>query len=204
VGLFGVTDWRSFRSASKYTISENDCGRQMLVGAGSSAYFEWALLQMHQHLQLDDCLSTEPHRHDCAWHLWQKSLRTCRGDYFSTVAPAGATMSVVVHQLSKQTSQNPFRKNRGRITCTSFHPTKPLFLVATQNNVRIYNLAKQTLMKKLLAGGGVITSISMHPSGDHVLLGTEDNRCIWYAIAPASTPCFADVGQCLLSAVCDQ
>jgi ribosome biogenesis protein ERB1 len=108
----------------------------------------------------------------------------CRGDYFATVAPAGATMSVVVHQLSKQVSQNPFRKNRGRITCTTFHPTKPLFLVATQNNVRIYNLAKQTLVKKLLAGGGVISSISVHSSGDHVLLGTEDNRCLW-CVAPS-------------------
>jgi WD40 repeat protein len=103
----------------------------------------------------------------------------CRGDYFATVAPDGATRSVIVHQLSKQTSQNPFRKNRGRVTCVSFHPTKPWFLVATQNNVRVYNLAKQSLMKKLLAGGGVITSMSVHSSGDHVLLGTEDNRCLW-------------------------
>ena len=87
----------------------------------------------------------------------------------------------MVHQLSRFSSQNPFRKNRGRVTCTSFHPTKPWFLVATQNNVRIYNLAKQTLIKKLLAGGGVVTSISVHSSGDHVLLGTEDNRCLWCA-----------------------
>ena len=95
-------------------------------------------------------------------------------------------MSVVVHQLSKHSSQNPFRKNRGRITTTSFHPTQPLFLVATQNNVRIYNLAKQSLVKKLLAGGGVISSLSVHSSGDHVLVGTEDNRCLWCANTHAS------------------
>jgi len=109
-----------------------------------------------------------------AWHA--------RGDYFSAVAPNGATQAVVVHQLSRHASQNPFRKNRGRITCTAFHPAKPFFLVATQNNVRVYNLAKQTLAKKLLAGGGVITSLAVHPSGDHVIAGTEDKRCLWYGL----------------------
>lgn len=51
--------------------------------------------------------------------------------------------SVLVHQLSKHTSQNPFRKNRGRVMRVAFHPSKPFFFVATQNAVRIYNLAKQ-------------------------------------------------------------
>lgn len=51
--------------------------------------------------------------------------------------------SVLVHQLSKQTTQNPFRKNRGRVMRVAFHPSKPFFFVATQNAVRIYNLAKQ-------------------------------------------------------------
>ena len=113
----------------------------------------------------------------------------CRGDYFATVAPDGATQSVAVHQLSKQHSQSPFRKNRGRVTCTAFHPSKPWFFVATQNNVRVYNLAKQSLVKKLLAGGGTISSISVHNTGDHVLLGTEDNRCLWCVPRTARNMC---------------
>lgn len=44
--------------------------------------------------------------------------------------------SVLVHQLSKRASQNPFRKNRGRVVKVAFHPTKPFFFVATQNHVR--------------------------------------------------------------------
>jgi ribosome biogenesis protein ERB1 len=48
-----------------------------------------------------------------------------------------------VHQLSKHATQNPFRKNRGRVARVAFHPTKPFFFVATQNAVRVYNLAKQ-------------------------------------------------------------
>jgi ribosome biogenesis protein ERB1 len=51
--------------------------------------------------------------------------------------------SVLVHQLSRHSSQNPFRKNRGRVQRVAFHPLKPFFFVATQNAVRIYNLAKQ-------------------------------------------------------------
>lgn len=80
--------------------------------------------------------------------------------------------AVLVHQLSKQTSQNPFRRNRGRVVRTAFHPSKPFFFVATQNHVRIYNLAKQALAKKLLAGSGV-ACLAVHPSGDHVIIGGE-------------------------------
>jgi ribosome biogenesis protein ERB1 len=56
---------------------------------------------------------------------------------------AGGTASVLVHQLSRQASQNPFRKNKGRVAAVEFHPTKPFFFVATQHHVRVYNLAKQ-------------------------------------------------------------
>ena len=40
-----------------------------------------------------------------------------------------------MHQLSKGASQNPFRKNRGRVVRVLFHPSKPFFFVATQQNV---------------------------------------------------------------------
>lgn len=80
--------------------------------------------------------------------------------------------AVLVHQLSKRASQNPFRKNRGRVVRVAFHPSKPFFLVATQTHVRVYNLARQALAKKLIAGGGV-TCLAVHPSGDHVIVGSE-------------------------------
>ena len=41
-----------------------------------------------------------------------------------------------MHQLSRGASQNPFRKNRGRVVRVLFHPSKPFFFVATQQNVR--------------------------------------------------------------------
>lgn len=41
-----------------------------------------------------------------------------------------------MHQLSHGASQNPFRKNRGRVVRVLFHPSKPFFFVATHQNVR--------------------------------------------------------------------
>ena len=117
---------------------------------------------------------------DVSWHNG--------GDYFCSICPKGNTRSVLVHQLSKGQSQNPFRKNRGIVSRALFHPTKPFFFVATQQAVRVYNLAKQSLAKKLVAGSGVITSMSIHPSGDHVLLGGEDRRVCWYDLDLSSKP----------------
>mmetsp|Transcript_26073 Transcript_26073/g.70597 ORF Transcript_26073/g.70597 Transcript_26073/m.70597 type:complete len:593 (+) Transcript_26073:13-1791(+) len=115
-----------------------------------------------------------------AWHS--------RGDYFSTVAPAGNTQAVLVHQLSKGATQNPFRKNRGRVQRVAFHPTKPFFFVASQNHVRIYNLAKQALSKKLVGSSGTITCLAIHPSGDHVLVGSDDKRLAWYDLDLSDKP----------------
>lgn len=64
-----------------------------------------------------------------------------------SVCPGGASQSVVVHQLSKRSSQNPFRKNKGKVTCCAFHPMQPLLLVATETNVRVYNLVKQVWLR---------------------------------------------------------
>ncbi|PRW59011.1 ribosome biogenesis BOP1-like protein [Chlorella sorokiniana] len=111
-----------------------------------------------------------------------------RGDYFATVAPTGNTQAVLVHQLSKGASQNPFRKNRGRVVRVLFHPAKPFFFVATQQNVRVYNLAKQALARKLVAGSGVITSMALHPSGDHLIVGSEDKRLCWFDLDLSTKP----------------
>lgn len=91
---------------------------------------------------------------------------------------AGNTQAVLVHQLSKHTTQNPFRKNRGRVVRVLFHPLKPFLFVATQNHVRVYNLAQQALAKKLIGGSGSITSMAIHPGGNHVIVGSEVNHQI--------------------------
>jgi ribosome biogenesis protein ERB1 len=115
-----------------------------------------------------------------AWHG--------RGDYLCSVAPAGNSQAVLVHQLARGASQSPFRRNRGRAVAAAFHPTRPFFFVATAQAVRVYDLSKQALAKKLLGGGGVATCLAIHPSGDHVLVGAEDRRLAWYDLDLSTKP----------------
>ncbi len=92
--------------------------------------------------------------------------------------------AVLVHQLSRRASQNPFRKNRGRVVQVAFHPAKPFFFVAARNGgVRVYNLAKQELAKKLAAGSAT-SCLAVHPSGDHVIVGGEARQTLFCTKTP--------------------
>lgn len=102
-----------------------------------------------------------------------------RGDYFVTVHPEAGGASVLVHQLSKHTSQAPFRKSKGIIQDAKFHPFKPQLFVASQRYVRVYDLSRQVLLKKLNPGVRWISSIDVHPRGENVLIGSYDKRVIW-------------------------
>lgn len=88
---------------------------------------------------------------------------------------------MLVHQLSRRATQNPFRKSKGRVVRALFHPIKPFLFVASQNHVRVYNLAKQALSRRLGApSASAITALAVHPSGDHVLTGGADRRVAWF------------------------
>lgn len=65
-------------------------------------------------------------------------------DAFSMVF-CQVVQAVMVHQLSKKATQNPFRKNKGRVVAVAFHPKQPLFFVASSNHVRVYNLVRHIL-----------------------------------------------------------
>ncbi len=72
-----------------------------------------------------------------------------KGDYFVTVSPKAGAASVLIHQLSKANSQQPFTKNKGgEIQCACFHPTKPFLFVASKQHIRIYHLVKQAMVKR--------------------------------------------------------
>jgi ribosome biogenesis protein ERB1 len=73
-----------------------------------------------------------------------------KGDYFSAVAPDGEKHALSIHQLSQQRTQYPFRRTKeGQVQAAVFHPSKPIFFVATQRFVRVYNLVKQKLLTKV-------------------------------------------------------
>ncbi|MCO5574128.1 hypothetical protein L7F22_027907 [Adiantum nelumboides] len=115
-----------------------------------------------------------------AWHH--------KGDYFTSVAPDANTRAVLVHQLSKQQTQNPFRKLQGRVVSVLFHPTRPFLFVATKMHVRVYNLAKQQLSKKLMAGLHEITSMAVHPKGDNLIVGSREGKLCWFDMDLSTKP----------------
>jgi len=111
-----------------------------------------------------------------------------KGDYLATVCPKSGHKSVLIHQLSRQKSQCPFKKSKGEVQCVSFHPTRPIFFVATQQYIRVYNLQKQELIKKLTSGVRWISSIAMHPQGDNLIVGSYDKRLAWFDMDLSSKP----------------
>ncbi|KAE8910517.1 Ribosome biogenesis protein [Phytophthora fragariae] len=117
---------------------------------------------------------------DVAWHN--------KGDYLSTVAPGAGSGAVLIHQISKRKTQNPFQKSVGQVQCVLFHPSKPFFFHATQRHVRVYNLVKQSIVKKLSSGVKWISSMAVHPNGDHLLVGSYDRRLCWFDLDLSSRP----------------
>mmetsp|Transcript_17209 Transcript_17209/g.37564 ORF Transcript_17209/g.37564 Transcript_17209/m.37564 type:complete len:892 (+) Transcript_17209:230-2905(+) len=111
-----------------------------------------------------------------------------KGDYFVTVSPKAGASAVLIHQLSKANSQQPFSKAKGEVQCACFHPNKPFLFVASQQHVRVYHLIKQSMAKRLLSGCRWISSIDIHPSGDHVVIGSLDRRMVWFDLDLSNTP----------------
>lgn len=111
-----------------------------------------------------------------------------KGDYLASVLPDNSSLQVLIHQISKRRSQNPFSKNKGLVQCVSFHPIRPYFFVATQRSVRVYNLIKQELTKKLTANCKWISSMAIHPGGDNVICGSYDSRLAWFDLDLSTKP----------------
>lgn len=113
-----------------------------------------------------------------------------KGDYLLSVSPDGGNKaSILIHQLSKHSSQSPFRKSRGILMDAKFHPNKPILIVMSQRYIRIYNLQLQTLIKKLLPGARWLSCLDIYPrSGDHLIAGSYDKRVLWHDLDLSSTP----------------
>ncbi|OCK76278.1 BOP1NT-domain-containing protein [Lepidopterella palustris CBS 459.81] len=111
-----------------------------------------------------------------------------RGEYFATVSPRGQSSSVAIHTLSKHLTQLPFRRLKGIAQSAQFHPSKPIFFVATRNSIRSYDLAKQELLKVLQPGAKWISSFDVHPGGDNLIVGTYDKRLLWHDLDLSTKP----------------
>jgi ribosome biogenesis protein ERB1 len=117
-----------------------------------------------------------------AWHR--------RGEYFSTVTPntSSTSTAIAIHTLSKHQTQYPFKRLKGLAQSVCFHPSKPLFFVATRQRVRIYDLQAQKMEKELMPGARWISSISLHPQGSHLLISSYDKRLLWHDLDLGATP----------------
>jgi len=111
-----------------------------------------------------------------------------RGDYLATVSPKGQSHAVAIHTLSKHLTQLPFRRLKGLPQTVSFHPSKPIFFVATQRSIRSYDLAQQVLLKQLQPGARWISSLDMHPGGDNLIVGSYDRRLLWHDLDLSDKP----------------
>ncbi|KAL3920238.1 MAG: hypothetical protein SGILL_003360 [Bacillariaceae sp.] len=125
-------------------------------------------------------LRTKSNMTKIRWHA--------KGDYFVTVNPKAGAASVLIHQLSKGNSQQPFSKAKGEAQVACFHPNKPFLFVASQQHVRVYHLVKQAMVKRLLSGCRWISSLDIHPSGDHLIVGSLDRRVVWFDLDLSHTP----------------
>jgi ribosome biogenesis protein ERB1 len=111
-----------------------------------------------------------------------------RGDHFCTVSPSGQRSSVAIHTLSKHNTQIPFRKLSGLAQTAQFHPSRPLFYVATQRMIRCYDLQKLELVKTIQPGARWISSMDIHPGGDNLIVGSYDRRLLWHDLDLSSRP----------------
>ncbi|KAM3596728.1 uncharacterized protein V6R79_019460 [Siganus canaliculatus] len=169
---------RQVISASERLLSSHQ-EEEPTEGAGSVVWVNGEGEELDQGIRLK--LQHPKPIHQVVWHA--------KGDYLASVMPDHTShLQVLIHQVSRRRSQNPFRKNQGLVQSVSFHPVRPYFFVATQRSVRIYNLVKQELTKKLQANSKWISSIAVHPGGDHVICGSYDCRLSWFDLDLSTKP----------------
>ncbi|GAB2295775.1 Ribosome bioproteinsis protein 1 [Dionaea muscipula] len=111
-----------------------------------------------------------------------------KGDYFSTVMPAGESKAIMIHQLSKKVTQRIPFKLHGLPVSSAFHPTRSVFFISTKKNIRVYDLLKQKLIKKLETGFREVSSIAIHPGGDNVIVGSREGKFCWFDMDLSSQP----------------
>ncbi|RFU35982.1 hypothetical protein B7463_g348, partial [Scytalidium lignicola] len=111
-----------------------------------------------------------------------------RGDFFSTVSPTAQRSAVAIHTLSKHLTQIPFRRLPGIPQTAQFHPSRPIFFVATQRTIRSYDLQRQELVKIIQPGARWISSFDVHPGGDNLIVGSYDRRLLWHDLDLSTRP----------------
>lgn len=104
-----------------------------------------------------------------------------KGDFFSTLSKSSLGQTqLLIHNLSSLEFFSPLSKNKGNITCFSFHPSKPHFYVCTHSNIMIYDLKQQELVRKFISNLKGIKKIHLYQSGSDFIVGTLDGQVAWF------------------------
>mmetsp|Transcript_66385 Transcript_66385/g.163589 ORF Transcript_66385/g.163589 Transcript_66385/m.163589 type:complete len:623 (+) Transcript_66385:496-2364(+) len=111
-----------------------------------------------------------------------------KGDYLVTLSPTAMSKAVLIHQLSRRQTQNPFAKSKADAIKVMFHPSKPFLFVASRKHVKVYNLLKQALVKKLIGGFKFMSSFDIHPGGDNLVCTAIDRRISWFDMDLSAKP----------------
>jgi len=162
------------------TIEQNDQLNNLFsVPSESSEITKWQIVDEENETKLK--VLHEAVIKQLSWHH--------KGDYLAAVCPdAPTSRTLLIHQISTKKSQTPFSKQKGKIQCAQFHPSKPLLFIANQNMVKIYNLAELNLEKKLFPNMTWISSIDIHPGGDNIILGSYDCKLSWFDLDFSEKP----------------
>nr|XP_033790748.1 ribosome biogenesis protein BOP1 [Geotrypetes seraphini] len=173
----------------------NPCLGDKLISSFTDQMISGFVDAEEQHLQPVTWRSAEGDAHSRGVRLivtHEKAVKQVtwhgKGDYFASVLPENGSMQVLIHQVTKRRSQNPFSKSKGLVQCVLFHPIRPFFFVATQRYVRIYNLLKQEMTKKLLTNCKWVSSMAIHPGGDNVICGSYDSKLAWFDLDLSTKP----------------
>ena len=121
--------------------------------------------------------------------MWGWEIEPLQGDYFGTISKnSQGKIQVFIHSLTKMTHQFPISHIKGNANCISFHPVKPFFIVATNNNIFIYNLQRQELIKICISNLNTITKISIHKNGLDLIAGDKNGKVEWLQLEMSAKP----------------
>ena len=109
-----------------------------------------------------------------------------KGDHFATLVANGA--NVLIHRVSKKSSQRIFKQQKVPIRNAQFHPNRPIMFIQTGSYAYLYDLQRQCLVKKLVCGSNGMSCMASHALGDNLITGTSDGKLQWFDMDLSNTP----------------
>lgn len=181
VALLAIGSGQSLHLLAPTCLPGADVASALVSGPGSGTAA--SLLKWHQ----TDSGVYMDHEADISIITWHP-----KGDYLACLLTGTTSLasSVVMHQLSRRTSQQPFgRLPSGQPRGLAFASGKPYLVLTTNQHIRIYDLISQRLVKRLSPTTTRGLSLTVpHPSSPDNYLAVVGDRLSWFDIDLSSLP----------------